>query len=602
MRSPLARTASRVTFLGLILTALALSPASAADWYVRQTPCDPVTQCPPSFPSPWSGAMPSLQDALAAASSGDTIHVAKGIYLPDDGAGIPAGDRNAVFCLRTGVRLKGGYEGAPTLPDPVDPVTYPGDPVGVISGRTTLSGDVGLSGDFTDNSLLVVDAPPGVISTAVLEGFDVVNECLPGGVCQALRVRGSSPTVSNSSFKGRGSNGGAITINGPNAAITWSGVIADGDATLNGGAIYAVSFIHPITLNGVDLQGRATQGGGLYHAGGKLTLSGQIHDSKAGRAAGIYFSGQEVYLNTLTIARNEAGDDLGGGELVVGAGGVIEVSSSTVSDNIAWGLHGTTSPTGGLRLVRGRQKVLLSRFERNMVYGSDPAHIPTSALQLQHSDVSNGAHVINCLFSGVSTYAYPEPVLLHFDGGGPGLVASSTLSGPGCENSGQWYYGQAGIRWTGASLKVANTVLTEHYPFDFDPGFPTQFVASQIHGLFAPSPFTPGTCMPAPGSPLLDAGDNSEVPPTLTTSLNGARRRGACPNPVVDVGAFEFIPLTRACLADWDSDCAVAVSDIFDYLREYFAQTSQADLNNDGQWDTTDLNGTFLPAWFAGCP
>ena len=59
----------------------------------------------------WANAYRYLQDALAAASSGDDIWVAQGIYKPDQGIGITARDRGAIFKLKKGVALKGGYAG-----------------------------------------------------------------------------------------------------------------------------------------------------------------------------------------------------------------------------------------------------------------------------------------------------------------------------------------------------------------------------------------------------------------------------------------------------------------------------------------------------------
>ena len=67
--------------------------------------------------SSWMDAYRYLQDALAAALSGDEIWVAEGIYKPDQGVGITPGDREATFQLKNGVTLKGGYAGLGE-PDP----------------------------------------------------------------------------------------------------------------------------------------------------------------------------------------------------------------------------------------------------------------------------------------------------------------------------------------------------------------------------------------------------------------------------------------------------------------------------------------------------
>ena len=70
--------------------------------------------------SSWPNAYWCLQDALAAARSGDEIRVAQGIYKPDQQAVgkrrlgpqiVASGDRTASFELRSGVAIRGGYAG-----------------------------------------------------------------------------------------------------------------------------------------------------------------------------------------------------------------------------------------------------------------------------------------------------------------------------------------------------------------------------------------------------------------------------------------------------------------------------------------------------------
>ena len=127
-----------------------------------------------------------LQDALAVATSGDEIWVAEGVYKPDQGAGVTAGDQTATFQLISGVAIYGGIGG----------------------GESILSGD--LAGDdvgFTnndENSYHVVTSWIDV--TAVLDGFTITGgktqggggfpEDYGGGMCNWH----SNPTVSNCVF------------------------------------------------------------------------------------------------------------------------------------------------------------------------------------------------------------------------------------------------------------------------------------------------------------------------------------------------------------------------------------------------------------------
>ena len=57
--------------------------------------------------SSWENAFNFLQDALAAASDGDEIRVAQGIYTPDRNSAIPdgTGDREAAFQLISEISL-----------------------------------------------------------------------------------------------------------------------------------------------------------------------------------------------------------------------------------------------------------------------------------------------------------------------------------------------------------------------------------------------------------------------------------------------------------------------------------------------------------------
>ena len=102
----------------------------------------------------WDSAFAFLQDALDAASPGDTILVAEGVYLPDRDAGTPGGtgNRNSTFSI-DGI-LVGGYAGY----DADDPSER--DPNAFV---TVLSGDLGANDapDFanrTDNAYHVVTA------------------------------------------------------------------------------------------------------------------------------------------------------------------------------------------------------------------------------------------------------------------------------------------------------------------------------------------------------------------------------------------------------------------------------------------------------------
>src|SRR5262249_33705729 len=125
----------------------------SAVWYV-----DVNAPGPSHDGTSWDTAFQDLQQALTSATAGSEIHVADGTYRPTDSP-----DKNIAFELKNGVSVMGGYDGggAPD-PDHRDPLGNP----------TTLSGDIGVIGSNTDNSMHVVDASL-VDTTAVLDGVIV---------------------------------------------------------------------------------------------------------------------------------------------------------------------------------------------------------------------------------------------------------------------------------------------------------------------------------------------------------------------------------------------------------------------------------------------
>jgi len=58
----------------------------------------------------WEDAFVYLQDALAAAEPGNEIWIAEGVYRPDQGGGVTAGDREARFVVPAGLALYGGFD------------------------------------------------------------------------------------------------------------------------------------------------------------------------------------------------------------------------------------------------------------------------------------------------------------------------------------------------------------------------------------------------------------------------------------------------------------------------------------------------------------
>ena len=158
----------------------------------------------------WDTAYMSVQDALAAATKGDEIWVAKGVYYPDTGLAQKKGDRKATFLLLDDVALYGGFAGIETRRDKRD----------WVANVTVLSGDLDAN-DSTDSFGMVTNAAKingdnayGVVTarhvskTAHLDGFVITAGQATGNRFPQFRGGGivvhnnSSPTLANITLSG----------------------------------------------------------------------------------------------------------------------------------------------------------------------------------------------------------------------------------------------------------------------------------------------------------------------------------------------------------------------------------------------------------------
>jgi hypothetical protein len=112
-----------------------------------------------------------------------------------------------------------------------------------------------------------------------------------------------------------------------------------------------------------------------------------------------------------------------------------------------------------------------------------------------------------------------------------------------------------------------------------------------------------------PGSPCIDAGDNTAVPEDIDTDLDGNRRFVDDPDtedtgygdpPIVDMGAYEL--QGDLCLWDLDGDGTVGTADLLLLIASFgpCGEDCPADFNEDGVVGAADL--LILLQNFGPCP
>jgi len=258
---------------------------------------------------------PTLQDALAAAGSGDEIWVAEGVYKPDQGLGITPGDRTATFQLENGVAIYGGFPPGGGQWEDRNPTAY----------ETVLSGD--LNGDDSPNFVNNTENSYHVVTgsctneTAVLDGFTVTGgnaDCSdPNNRGGGMYINSGTPTLTNCIFSWNSAQWGAGIHNESGSPTLTNCVFKGNSASYRSGGMYNRSSSSPILTNCAFTENSAVDSGGGMGNGSSTanpTLTNCIFAGNSAKFGGG-MSGRgssSPTLSNCTFYGNSASDSGGG--------------------------------------------------------------------------------------------------------------------------------------------------------------------------------------------------------------------------------------------------------------------------------------------------
>ncbi len=562
------RTVVRIVLCGILLHVFATGP-SAETRYVRAGAAGLGNG------ASWKDAFPELGSALAACAAGDEVWVARGVYVPS-----ATGDRFASFRVEPGVSLYGGFAGVESKLAQRDWIANPT----VLSGD--LAGDDGPSfANYSENSYHVVfiDEPnPGdrfdgfVIRGGNAEGPDEYS--CGGGVffehktatianCTfeanfavlgaGLYAEHGSPFVVNCSFiDNRAASGGAVSIIGD---PTFASCKFEGNqAVRSGGAIY--HYTGNLSLLNCEFRSNsAIEGGALYayNIGLGLTrMDGCLFEYNVASAAGGAVYGSPLGSVAAIACRFFSNTAEFGGAIAVADQGRFDGVSCSFGGNVAaWS-------GGAVHLLRAVASLTNSSFSGNVALGPLSAGGGAVCLEMSTANITQGTFHRNraagvggaVLSMAQSTASIANSI----------LWANSDGLGSASAQFGVWGGSTASIRYS-CVYKLNDDIVGS---IDLDPLFRDPLGLDGIVG-------TPDDDLSLQaGSPCIDAGDNSAVPPDtfdldedgntaepLPYDLRWSFRfvdnpivpdTGAGTPPIVDLGAIEWRPGEPLTLRDGD--------------------------------------------------
>ena len=399
---------------------------------------------------------------------------------------------------------------------------------------------------------VVVTCTSGEGPDTILDGFTITGGAFFGG----MRNEGSSPTVTDCSF--------------------------DGNTAAAGGGMFTSGTSSPTVTNCSFTGNMAAPFSGL---GGGMTIGG----------------GSNVTVTGCTFTGNTTG--LFGGGLVILNGSNATVTDCTFTDNVSVNSGGGMAILDGSPLVTGCTFIGNTALQGGgIMNGTGSSPILTNCVLHGNTASEGGGGMANfgscpTLINCTITQNFDGPV----GGGGifnDGFNSSVTLVVLNCV---LWDNFENQIREVGENSDT--TVLYSN----IQGGWPGLGNINALPMFVDPDN---GDLRLQPGSPCIDAGDDTAVPKGVLRDLDGHPRfvDDACSGhagPIVDIGAYEFQGTScdlsnvmaivaawgsctdcgtpQACPADFDGDCSVGGLDLLWLLRE-LAPERIVPINGNFRW------------------
>lgn len=534
--------------------------------------------------SNWCTAHLNLQDALGVAVAGDTVRVADGTYMPDGaytpvaGVHVPGtGERLATFQLITGVTIEGGYAGC-LAPDPdareidVYETILSGDlddddaPVACINdspdcdsyGGLCVDGFCIIKQNDGENSYHVVTGS-ATDATAVLDGFTVTRGNADGGYPDnegaGMYNHYGSPTLAQCTFIANvASNvGGGISNANGNPRLTrctFRANLAEGGG---GGGMYCDQG-DPSLQHCVFADNSAEVGGGMSIRSSSPALADCAFTSNIAvqSGGGVFdWSGTNPTLTRCTFDGNRA--NFGSG-VFAGNGSGLTMNNCVLRGNTAaWDGGGMVSDASSPALTQCLFTGNAADWGAGLSGRSSSATVINSTFTGNSADVDGG---------GVYNVDSSSPSLANCILWGNVDDADGDSGGPFADESAQVYtdsgtpvvtYSIVQGGWTGDG----GTGNSSGDPLFVDADGPDNIAGTEDDDLRL-----------LPGSPCIDAANDTVVPPDTTDldddgdtaeriplDLGGMLRflddpdtvdTGVADPPdytaVVDMGAYEYFP------------------------------------------------------------